>query len=61
MSGKAVNGIDLFGRFMKASGDISEETVFGGKNAKIHVGYKFAFRFRKSLNCNLRFYTHYPG
>ena len=52
MSGKAVNGIDLFGGFMKACGDIGEEAAFGGKDAIIHVSHELAFRFRK-LSGNL--------
>ena len=45
MSGKAVDGMDLFGRLMEAVGNIGEEAALGGEEAVVHIRHKLTVRF----------------
>ena len=45
--GKAVNDIDLSGRYMERMGDFDKQAALRNEHTLIHVGNKFLFRFRK--------------
>lgn len=47
MLGKAVNDIDLSGKFMERMGDFGKQAAPRGEHTIIHVGNKFLFRSRK--------------
>lgn len=49
VAGKAVNDIDLSGRFVERMGDFGNQSASGSEHTIIHVGNKFLFRFRKGF------------
>lgn len=49
IAGETIDGINLFGFFMKPGSDISEETAFEGKDAVGHVSSEFYVGFGKEI------------